>query len=85
MTDDYTKPELGAERELCRAIREAVTGAGGCSYCKHRARLFETVGRRAACGLEPPRAFPRCVDQPDGFAFDEGAYSGGRMPAGMQS
>lgn len=74
MTDDYTRPELGVERELCRAIREAVVDAGGCRYCRHRARLFDTEGSRAACGLEPPRAFPACLDQQQGFEFDQEAY-----------
>lgn len=73
---DYTKPEIGTERELCRAIREAVVDAGGCRYCRRRTHLFDTIGSRAACGLEPPRAFPKCVDQPGGFEFDEAAYCG---------
>lgn len=80
MSDDYTRPEIGTERELCRAIREAVTEAGGCRYCKHRAALFETIGTRAVCGLTPPRGFPRCVETPGGFEFDEAAYSTKKEP-----
>lgn len=74
--DDYTQPERRAERESCRAVREAVRRAGGCAYCTRRTHHFDTIGRLAACGLDPPRAFPACVGQSGGFEFDEAAYRG---------
>ena len=76
MDEPYTQPEIGVERSLCKAIREAVCADGGCRYCTHRAGLFESIGRRAVCGLDPPRAFPGCLDGIGGFEFDEAAYQG---------
>lgn len=75
--DALTKPERGCARTQARAVREAVRADGGCAYCTRRAGLFETIGRRAACGLTPPRQFPACVGTAQGFDFDEAAFQQG--------
>lgn len=72
-----TKPERTCSRAQGRAIRDQVMDDGGCCYCTRRSGLFETVGRRAACGLDPPKQFPACAVQPGGFDFDEPAYREG--------
>lgn len=77
MTDALTKPERTCSRAQARTIRARVLEDGGCCYCTRRAGLFETVGRRAACGLEPPKQFPLCIALAGGFDFDEAAYRDG--------
>jgi hypothetical protein len=77
MTDALTKPERTCSRAQARTIREHVLDDGGCAYCTRRAGLFETVGRRALCGLDPPKKFPACIALPGGFEFDEAAYREG--------
>ena len=77
MTADHlTKPERGCARAQTRRIRELVKEDGGCCYCKHRSSIFETIGRVAACGLDPPKAFPACVAF-NHFDFDEQAFREG--------
>lgn len=74
MTADHlTKPERTCTRAQSRAIKNHVLDAGGCCYCLNRTRLFESVGRVAACGLDPPKAFQACVAFGH-FEFDEAAY-----------
>lgn len=75
--DALTKPERKCSRAQARTIRGHVVEDGGCCYCTRRAGLFDTFGRRAACGLDPPRQFPLCITQRDGFEFDESAYREG--------
>lgn len=77
MTDALTKPERGCARGQGRDIRELVKEDGGCCYCTRRAGIFETIGRRAACGLSPPKQFPSCVESAQGFDFDEPAFREG--------
>jgi hypothetical protein len=69
-SDALTNPERTYTRAQSREIREKVKEAGGCCYCKHRAHIFEMVGRLAVCGLQPPKAFPACVAFGQ-FEFDE--------------
>jgi hypothetical protein len=70
MTEDtMTRPERCAARAQGRDIAHRITEAGGCAFCKHRARLLEAIGTRAACGLDPPMTFPECLD--DTFDIDE--------------
>lgn len=71
---DLSRPERGCARDQARRIRERVHADGGCCFCTKRAHIFETVGRRAVCGLDPPKAFPDCLDARAGFAFDEESY-----------
>lgn len=73
--DALTKPERSCTRGQSRAIRRVVLRDGGCCYCRHRSEQFETIGRLAACGLEPPRAFPACVAF-GCFDFDEERFLG---------
>lgn len=75
--DDLSRPERHCARGQAREIRDLVHEDGGCCYCTQRSGLFETIGRRAACGLTPPRQFPACVGTPDGFTFDEPAFREG--------
>lgn len=72
--DALTKPERNCARGQARTVRELVTEEGGCCYCTRRAHLFEGIGRRALCGINPPKRFPGCVGQPQGFQFDEAAF-----------
>ncbi len=75
MTADHlTKPERSCARAQTKRVRALVLEEGGCCYCVHRARVFQGVGRLAACGLDPPRAFPACVAFRGGFQFDEAAF-----------
>lgn len=77
-----TVPERTCSRAQSRVIRQHVVQDGGCCYCTHRCGLFDTPGRRALCGLEPPRAFPACVAMPNprgGFTFDEEAFREARQ------
>lgn len=80
--DALSKPERSCARTQARSVRAAVHDDGGCCYCTRRARLFDTIGRRAACGLTPPKQFPSCVDSAQGFTFDEAAFreGAGRNP-----
>ena len=71
MDEPYTKPEIATERAQCKALRDHVLEDGGCCYCKHRAPMFDGIGRRALCGLPIPKAFPRCVEELGGFDFDD--------------
>lgn len=71
--DSLSKPERGCARLQASRVRVRVLADGGCCYCVHRDRTF-AIGRVAACGLDPPRAFPRCADSATGFTFDEPAY-----------
>jgi len=75
--DALTKPERSCSRAQTRVVRDLVKEEGGCCYCTRRSKVFESVGRVAACGLEPPRAFPICVLKRDGFEFDEPAFREG--------
>ena len=75
--DHLSKPERRCARDQAKDIRELVREDGGCCYCTNRARIFETVGRRALCGLTPPKQFPACVQTRDGFDFDEPAFAEG--------
>jgi len=75
--DALTKPERSCGRAQARTMREHVMEDGGCCYCTKRAGLFETIGRRAACGLDPPKKFPLCIALAGGFEFDEPAYREG--------
>ncbi|HET6631537.1 MAG TPA: hypothetical protein VFG73_02360 [Rhodanobacteraceae bacterium] len=68
MTEPLTRPERYTAMRNCHEVVDKVRAAGGCHYCQHRAAAFGG-GRRAACGLDPPRAFPACVDQH--FEFDD--------------
>lgn len=78
MTADHmTKPERSCSRAQTKRVRALVLEDGGCCYCRHRTRLFDGVGRLAACGLTPPKAFPACVVFPGGFEFDEAAFLDG--------
>lgn len=72
--DDLSRPERGCARTQARKIRARVHDDGGCCYCTRRSHIFDTIGRLAACGLEPPKAFPACVDRAEGFTFDEPAF-----------
>ena len=72
--DSLTKPERSCTRAQSKRVRELVITDGGCCYCTKRTHLFETVGRIAACGLDPPKAFPACIAFPAGFTFDEPAF-----------
>lgn len=72
--DALTRPERTCSRAQARTIRGRVLEDGGCCYCTRRAHLFDTVGRRALCGLTPPKRFPLCVLLKDGFDFDEEAF-----------
>ena len=74
--DALTKPERSCSRQQGRAVREAVLADGGCCYCLNRSHLFSTVGRIAACGIDPPKAFPACVAFGH-FDFDEPAFREG--------
>lgn len=75
--DSLTKPERFCTRAQGRQIRALVVEEGGCCYCTRRARLFEGVGRVAACGLDPPKQFPLCAALRGGFDFDEPAFREG--------
>lgn len=75
--DALSKPERSCARDQAKDVRELVKEDGGCCYCTRRAGLFETVGRRAACGLSPPLQFPACVGEAQGFDFDEPAFREG--------
>ncbi|MGH8028039.1 MAG: hypothetical protein ACREO0_15070 [Pseudoxanthomonas sp.] len=79
--DSLTKPERSCSRMQSRAAAELVRNEGGCCYCTRRSHIFDTVGRLAACGLDPPQQFPKCVTTPTGFDFDEPAF---REGAGRQ-
>lgn len=72
--DMLTRPERSCSRAQTKRVRAAVVAEGGCCYCTRRTALFAGVGRVAACGLDPPRAFPVCVLARDGFDFDESAF-----------
>lgn len=74
MTKAFTQPERFTARGQGLTQRKRVIRDGGCNYCTRRAHIFATVGRRAVCGLQPPKAFPACVSQSRGFVFDEEAY-----------
>jgi hypothetical protein len=74
MSDELTRPEKFTARGQGLTQREQVVADGGCCYCTRRAAIFATVGRRAVCGMQPPKAFPACVSQQRGFEFDEEAY-----------
>lgn len=76
VADTLTRPERARAFAEARQIREAVVEAGGCRYCTRRAGVLETVGRRAACGLSPPLAFPGCTGRAAGFEFDEESFDG---------
>lgn len=75
--DALTKPERNCSRAQSKKVRELVVQDGGCCYCTKRSHLFDTVGRIAACGLDPPKAFPACIAFPGGFDFDEPAFREG--------
>jgi len=75
--DALTKPERTCSRAQARSIRAHVLDDGGCCYCTHRSSVLNTIGRRAACGLEPPKQFPLCTALAGGFDFDEQAYREG--------
>lgn len=77
MSDALSKPERHVARDQGKEVRELVKEDGGCCYCTRRCGVFETIGRRAACGLSPPKQFPACVDSPQGFEFDEAAFREG--------
>ena len=64
-----TRPERCAARGEAAGIAARIRADGGCAHCLHRARWFETTGRLAACGLDPPRRFPDCVGED--FVFDD--------------
>lgn len=74
--DHLTKPERSCTRAQSRRIRNLVLEDGGCCYCTQRAHLFEGTGRRALCGLDPPKQFPACVAFGH-FNFDEPAFREG--------
>lgn len=75
--DALTKPERTCSRAQSKRVRALVLEAGGCCYCTKRSHIFETVGRVAACGLDPPKAFPACIAFPGGFTFYEPAFREG--------
>lgn len=75
--DALSKPERSCARGQAREIRDQVHDDGGCAYCTNRSELFQSTGRRAACGLDPPRQFPACVSTAQGFVFDAAAYLDG--------
>lgn len=75
--DALTRPERGCARHQARDVSTAVREDGGCAYCTRRLDLFKTVGRRALCGLPTPKQFPACVEDPQGFDFDEPAFREG--------
>ena len=78
MTDDVlSRPERSCARIQAKQIRELVHEDGGCCYCTRRAGIFATIGRRAVCGLDPPRRFPECAGSRSGFDFDERAFREG--------
>lgn len=77
MSDALTQPERTCSRAQARRIRGQVLEDGGCCYCTHRSSVLGTIGRRAACGLEPPKQFPLCIALAGGFDFDEAAYREG--------
>jgi hypothetical protein len=62
--DFLTRPERAAAREQAKPLRDKVIECGGCTCCKHRDRATEGP-TRAACGLSPPQAFPKCDFDPD--------------------
>lgn len=72
--DALTKPERSCTRAQGRRIRELLVDAGGCAFCTRRSRVFEGIGRIAACGLDPPKQFPQCAAADGGFDFDEPAF-----------
>jgi hypothetical protein len=72
--DHLTRPERSCSRSQARDVRALVIEDGGCCYCTKRAGLFETVGRRAVCGLEPPKQFPQCAGTGH-FEFDEQRFN----------
>lgn len=71
--DALSTPERGCARLQARRVRQRVQEDGGCCYCLHRDRTF-AVGRLFACGLSPPKAFPKCLGASQGFEFDEPAF-----------
>ncbi|HEY1034605.1 MAG TPA: hypothetical protein VGE09_06460 [Pseudoxanthomonas sp.] len=73
-SDHLTRPERSCSRSQARDVRALVVEDGGCCYCTKRAGLFETVGRRAVCGLTPPQQFPKCLDSGQ-FEFDEERFN----------
>lgn len=75
--DSLSKPERNCARDQAKEIRELVREDGGCCYCTRRSSLFETIGRRALCGLDPPKQFPNCAGAAGGFEFDEPAFREG--------
>lgn len=77
--DALTKPERSCARGQGREAMELVREDGGCCYCTRRSGVLDTIGRRAACGLDPPQQFPNCVDGERGrdFDFDEPAFREG--------
>lgn len=75
--DTLTTPERSCTRAQTKRIRASVVEEGGCCYCTRRSDLFEGVGRLAACGLDPPKAFPACLLGAGGFDFDEPAFREG--------
>lgn len=70
-TTPFTRPEKGAAFHEARRLRARITDDGGCCYCTRRCPAFDTIGRRALCGLTPPKQFPACVDHAVGFELDE--------------
>ncbi|NUS39418.1 MAG: hypothetical protein HOQ02_10400 [Lysobacter sp.] len=77
IADVLSKPERSCARDQARDIRDLVREDGGCCYCTRRLGIFESVGRRALCGLTPPKQFPACVGTDAGFDFDEPAFREG--------
>lgn len=77
MSDALSKPERYVARDQGREVRDLVKEDGGCCYCTRRCSVLNTIGRRAACGLSPPKQFPACVASPQGFDFDEAAFREG--------
>ena len=75
--DELSRPERSCARNQAHDIRTAVKEDGSCCYCTKRAHIFANTGRRAVCGLDPPKAFPACVDGREGFDFDEPAFREG--------
>ena len=67
MSDGYTRPERAAEFALARRLLAKIHARRGCPLCVHR---VEGWGR-SACGLEPAKAFPGCMqDGERGFTLD---------------
>lgn len=64
VAEEYTTPELSAERDLARRQRAKVTAAGGCKFCLNRVEGWN----RIACD-QPHRTFPRCISTP-GLGFE---------------